>query len=153
MSFTTSKNNYKNERIKERETLHNYLVPFTKNKEHFLYGYTPKFGGVTGKGRSDYTNNGSITEYDLSNWIWLTLEKDTDTSHEDITVYFQSSNYDPRTDNWHALLDRLSFSFQEIKGKKTSKVMVKTDIDLPFDTAKLDKLLDIMAKEFEEFYK
>lgn len=150
MAFVTAKNNYKNERMEQREILHNYLVPFTKNKAHFLYGYTPKFGGVTGRGRSDYTNNGTITEYDLSNWNWLTLEKDTNSSHEDITVYFQSSNYDSRTDNWHTLLDRLSFSFQENKGKK---IMIKTDIDLPLNTEKLDKLLNIMAKKFEEFYK
>lgn len=31
--------------------------------------------------------------------------------------------------------------------------MIETDIDLPLDIVKLDKLLDIMAKEFEEFYK
>ncbi|AWN67148.1 hypothetical protein LL14B4_13170 (plasmid) [Lactococcus lactis subsp. lactis] len=153
MSFATVKNNYKNERLKERETLLNYLLPFTKNKAHFLYGYTFINGTNAGKGVTDYTNNSTITEYDLSNWIWLTLKRSTSTSHEDITVYFQSSNYDPRTDNWLALFDRLSFSFQEDKGKKTNKVMIKTDIDLPFDTAKLKKLLDIMAKEFEEFYK
>lgn len=153
MSFETAKEEYKRERLNERKKLHDHLLPFTTNKAHFLYGYTPKFGGVSGKGRTDYTNNGEIVKFDLSNWVWLTLEKDTDLSHEDITVYFQSINYDHRTKNWHALVDRLSFSFEEIIGTRSKQIMIETDIDLPLDKVKMDKLLDIMSKEYKIFYK
>lgn len=65
--FVTAKEEYKSERLKERKILHDYLLPFTKKKEHFLYGYTPKFDGVSGKRRTDYTNNGEIIKFVLSN--------------------------------------------------------------------------------------
>lgn len=148
MPFLTSKETYKKERKEQRRILKEYMETFTTISGHFLNGYSAIYGGNSGQGIPGYTNNGTISKYDFSNWQWLTFKKITGTTKKYITVYFQSPNYDNRTKNSHFLFDRLCFSFQrKERGRKTKYKEILTDIDLPLDEPDMIKLLSIMDKE------
>jgi hypothetical protein len=151
--FTDTKEAYKKARAEERKKLKIHFDSFTKTKGHFLHGYTPIFGRNSGMGKSDYTNNSTLTsKYDLSNWKWLTFVKFEDNYKKCLTIYFQSPNYDERTKNRHTFDDRLSFDFSLLKKvgdpDKYEKVyqsdMFITDIDLPLTESSMNKLLSII---------
>ena len=148
MPFLTSKETYKKERKEQRRILKEYMETFTTISGHFLNGYSAIYGGNSGQGHSDYTNNGTISEYALSNWKWLTFKKIKDNLKYYITVYFQSPDIDIKSKNSHVLFDRLYFSF-EIRDLDIRKDYRKifTDIDLPLDETDMKKLLSIMDKE------
>lgn len=144
-SFEDYKKEYKEARAEERKNLKLYMDPFTK-KGYFLDGYAAVFGGTSGRGRSNYTNNKTISKYDLSNWMWLTFEKNEKTHIKCVTIYFQSLNYDKITKNRHALFDRLSFDFSVKKSRKSKKYFYKskmfpTNIDLPLTKGSRKRLL------------
>ena len=80
--------------------------------------------------------------YDLTNWRWIEIKTDT----VSIFVSFQPLDKDINSSNKHALFDRIGISwyFEKYDEKEMSDNMIITDIELPFNEAKMDKILKII---------
>ncbi len=91
-------NNVKNAYAELRELERQKLAGALSGK-----GYIVVKGGSAGKGRPDYTNHGTINQYDLSNWKWVACSKEG--FH--YTISFQTFDKDVKSLNCHALFDRI----------------------------------------------
>lgn len=115
-------------------------------------GFTvrPQKGGC---GRKNYGAQGKQPRfsiaYDLSNWMYIDVEK----SGKSFMISLQPFDLDPNSHskNYHVLMDRIGIYIYapDNKGKRTADAIVRmlsTDIDLPMDEAKLEKLGCLLDK-------
>jgi len=91
------------------------------------------FNKRAGRGLTNYTSNGRIAEYDLSNWMWVNTRK------EDLflSISLQADEIDEQTGNGHVLFDRISFECSWEDGYEY-KI---TDYDLPLNPLALEKMI------------
>jgi len=104
--------------------------------------------GVTTYGTRGKQPRFSIA-YNLSNWMYIDVEK----SGKSFMISLQPFDLDPnsRSKNYHVLMDRLGIYIYapDNKSKRTADAIVRmltTDIDLPMDEAKLEKLGCLLDK-------
>lgn len=138
--FDEAKNQYAKCRGDQLRTIINYL------EETAGFTVSPKKGG---QGCSDYGARGRIprlsTAYDLSNWKYIDCEKEG----RKIFLSLQAFDQDPHSGNYHVLIDRIGIYIYPLGSNKTADAidrMLSTDIDLPMDKDKLEKLADILNK-------
>lgn len=98
-----------------------------------------------GAGRTNYRSGGQLNKkYDLSNWLYI------EASINDVNFFisFQPFDIDPNSHNQHALFDRIGIS--AYRGKYTTEKvlsnMIITDIELPLNDKKRNKICKIMYK-------
>jgi hypothetical protein len=94
--------------------------------------YDPK----AGCGLPKYTSDGAIVPYDLRNWQWINAMKDG----VSINVGLQSLDFDEKTGNIHALLDRVS-----IYNRERDEGII-TEYDLPLSNDDLDSLISAIRE-------
>lgn len=104
--------------------------------------------GVTTYGTRGKQPRFSIA-YNLSNWMYIDVEK----SGKSFMISLQPFDLDPnpRNKNYHVLMDRIGIYIYapDNKSKRTADAIVRmlsTDIDLPMDEAKLEKLGCLLDK-------
>ena len=148
-SFSWIKEQYKEVRESQRKNIINYLK---------LKGFTVSVSPRAGQGIEKYGESRLGKSYDLRNWKWIDIEKDG----QKIMLSLQPFDYDKNSGNYHALMDRLGIYLYKKNSNETSdaiKRMFLTDIDLPMDDEKLEKLENVLngifscRKEMEEVYK
>ncbi|MGN0669860.1 MAG: hypothetical protein ACI4JZ_04860 [Oscillospiraceae bacterium] len=132
-TFEQIKDAYNQARKKERDKLVNALSD---------KGFKVVKGGSAGKGRPDYTNHGTINQYDLSNWKWVACSKDG----FNYFISFQAFDKDVKSKNRHVLFDRIGV--YKYKGKYNAYdafyTMENANIDLPLDDKKIQELVEFM---------
>ena len=140
--FQDIKAAYEKHREEERRKLSTFLNNYIKKNKIDL---TVVRRGSTGKGRKNYTSNGKIEPYDLSNWKWVEIkEKDSDF---DCVVSLNMPDVDTKSGNFHALFDRVGLLIEY----PNKSVKIYTNIDLPFDDEKMERIAALVVEQFE-FY-
>lgn len=115
-------------------------------------GFTvrPQKGGC---GRKNYGAQGKQPRfsiaYNLSNWMYIDVEKSGKSFMISLQPFDLDSN--PRSKNYHVLMDRIGIYIYALdnKSKRTADAIVRmlsTDIDLPMDEVKLEKLGCLLDK-------
>ncbi len=101
-----------------------------------------------GKGKKDYTNKNTINQFDLSNWKWVSCSKDG----FNYFISLQAFDQDIKSKNRHVLFDRIGV--YKYKGKYNAYdafyTMENTNIDLPLNEEKIEKLVKFMETLYEE---
>lgn len=109
--------------------------------------------GRSGCGSQTYSSNRRLNPpYDLSNWRWIDI---TLKNGGMAFISFQPFDKDNNTNNSHVLFDRIGISWYEKrkdnsnleKQKETAMIinnMFITDIELPLDENKMNKICDII---------
>lgn len=140
VKFDEAKKQYAKCRGEQLRIIINYL------EETASFTVSPKKGG---QGCSDYGVRSRIPRlskaYDLSNWKYIDCEKEG----RKILLSLQAFDQDPHSGNYHVLIDRIGIYIYPLGSYKTADAierMLSTDIDLPMDTDKLEKLADILNK-------
>ena len=104
-----------------------------------------------GCGHTTYGTGGKTPRfskaYDLSNWMYIDVEK----AGKNFLISLQPFDLDPnpRNKNYHVLMDRIGIYIYVPNSKRTADAIVRmlsTDIDLPMDEAKLEKLGCLLNK-------
>ena len=133
MKFNEIKTEYENCREMERRAIRDHLVD---------RGFIVAKSSRAGKGVTNYTSSGRIKPYDLSNWKYITAQKDG----KQVFISLQAFDQDKNSRNHHVLDDRLGvYAYEVYSPEDAFSKMITTDIDLPMDEAKfaeLDKLID-----------
>lgn len=133
--FETTREQYMESRNEQHKIIKNYL-----SKEA---GFTVPSGG--GRGSHHYGKNRLTKEYDFSNWNWVDCEKEG----KRLLVSLQPFDIDPKKNNYHVLTDRIGIYIYAPGSTETSDAierMLTTDIDLPMDEIKLEKLASLLNK-------
>ncbi|MDR2278140.1 hypothetical protein [Vagococcus humatus] len=118
-----------------RETQRKILVNMLKNE-----GYKVFEGPRAGKGSTKYTAGKELDiSYDLSNWKWVSGVK----SSNEVSIYLQSFDRDPKSRNYHVLFDRISIQINNLEIKRT-------EFELPLDDNILEKLAELIFQEIEK---
>ena len=144
MNFTETKQAYHDARKQQQSIISHYF----RNKEDFeINGRIVFNGSKTYKSGSKFTNS-----YDLSGWQWIALEH----HHVQFIISLQSFDIDSKTQNLHVLMDRIGI--YAYVGTYSSydalHHMMITDIDLPMDNKKLERLSQIIMELSEcDIYK
>ena len=107
---------------------------------------------LTGTGVKRYTAVGTISTYDLSNWMWIYARNEK--QNFDVLISLQSYNIDEETGNTLVLMDRIGVYKHCVDGydkRACFEEMVDTGIDLPICennqcNEKMDRLLEIISK-------
>ena len=96
-----------------------------------------------GKGLRNYTSGGNLIKpYDLSNWKWVEAKK----GGVYYLVSLQVLDEDPVSGNMHVLMDRLGVCcYHKYDSKYVLENVRTTDIDLPMDIHKFERLFEFMA--------
>lgn len=131
-SFDDIKREYVQAREKERKDIIEYL-------EKAGFTVMNKRGG---KGKTNYTSNHTLQlPYDLSNWKWIETKKDG----VFYFISFQAFDQDTSSGNYHVLMDRLGiYRYVTYNAKEAFETMTVTDIDLPMDEDKYERLLEYL---------
>ena len=111
-------------------------------------GFTVQ-GKNGGRGLCDYTSGRRFQiPYDLSNWLWINVEK----NNRKALISLQSFDQDPNSKNYHVLMDRIGIFIYDGASSpcKSYKKMEAQDIDLPMDEGKLGKLIDVLNQKLAE---
>lgn len=144
MTFKEVRDEYEKQREVEREMLAEYLTGHPKIKGT-LEVVTQ---GKPGRGAENYTCNGKIPLFNLKNWKWVEVRgmgKDADFS---CVISLNMPDIAPATGIPIALYDRIG-----LIPMPSPKEWVYTDIDLPLDKGKMDKIADHVIKQYNEFKK
>lgn len=134
MDFLDIKKMYNEARRVERNDISRYL----KESKCFEIERTPARQGTNG-----YTSGGRLyNKYDLSNWKWICVKR----NNVHFFISLQSFERDPKTGNLHVLMDRIGIyaytgDYSPIDAQ--TKMMV-TEIELPMNKEKLEKLKEIL---------
>ena len=98
--------------------------------------------GRSGRGKKEYTSgNRFITPYDLSNWKWIDCSLDD----RNFIISLQCFDVDPNTYNHHVLMDRIGiYAYKKYNSYDAYTKMIPTEIDLPMDDDKLNRLLNLL---------
>lgn len=106
----------------------------------FKRNVSKKSWKITGNGNYHYTSNNTIYEYNLTNWKWINVKFENIL----ITISLQPYDTDKKTGNTHTLFDRIGIIAKH--SSQLASISFITDIDLPMDSNKLDKLIEILNK-------
>lgn len=138
MNFKEIKKYYNDVRTEEA----NRISTFFKSKESKKYGFEPK-ETVHNLGVKNYKSGSRLLEaYDLSNWKWVCVKR----NNVNFFISLQTFDRDPKTGNMHILMDRIGIYAYVGKYSSTdaqTKMMI-TNIELPMDDEKLNKLRDMI---------
>ena len=99
--------------------------------------------GRSGCGSQTYSSNRKLNPpYDLSNWRWIEVKAETGV----IFISFQPFEIDTRSNNKHVLFDRIGISWYAgaYNAKYVYDKMLITDIELPLDENKMEKICYII---------
>jgi len=123
----------KNEYVAAREQERLKIVEFCKKN-----GYDTEKSSSAGKGKNNYTSGGKIAEYDLRNWKYAEVSKDS----YNYFISLQAFDNDPNSHNHHVLMDRIGICAYsgDYDAEYVFNNMTVTDIDLPLTEEKLTKL-------------
>lgn len=159
--FKSIKDKYNTYREKERILIGVYLG----NKECDYYGLTREGKkceltenimkrNSLGKGISTYGKKRSDKQlnppYDLTNWKYVEVNKKYKIDNDEIEVHYfislQTFERDPNSNNVHVLMDRIGIYAYVGKyhAEEAINNMKITDIALPLDNDKLEKLCEIL---------
>ena len=119
--FMQIRQRYKELRLEQRKIIIEHLEKA---------GFTV-LGKNGGRGICDYTSGRRFQiPYDLSNWLWINVEKDG----RKAMISLQSFDQDPNSKNYHVLLDRIGIFLYDGTATpcKSYKTMEAQDIDLPW---------------------
>lgn len=145
MDFKDIRDLYENVREKEKHKIIQWLED--ENYEVLnMNGEKAKRPNKTGSGQKHYTSGNTIKEFDLSNWKWISVEK----NNLEYTISLQAFNVDPKTRNRHILMDRIGIyvcNYGEYNAEECFEKMQDTGIDLPMTEEKFTEL----QKKIEEF--
>ncbi|MDD7334650.1 MAG: hypothetical protein SOV61_00360 [Lachnospiraceae bacterium] len=144
MNFLEVRSQYNKLREEERNKISKYL----RNHDDF------KNATVKAKRGSYKYKSGKRLEieYDLSNWLWI----DITINDVNFLISLQTFDQDPNTGNFHVLVDRIGIYAYggDYSADDAHKNMMITNIELPIDDNKLEKLANIVKDLSEcEFYK
>lgn len=137
--FMQIRQRYKELRLEQREIIIEYL-------EKAGFAVSGKNGG---RGIRDYTSGRRFQiPYDLSNWLWIHVEKDG----RKAMISLQSFDQDPNSKNYHVLMDRIGIFLYDGTASpcKSYEKMEAQDIDLPMDEEKLRKLIAVLNLKLTE---
>ena len=102
-----------------------------------------------GRGICDYTSGRRFQiPYDLSNWLWINVEKNGRMA----MISLQSFDQDPNSKNYHVLMDRIGILLYDGVASpcKSYEKMEAQDIDLPMDEKKLGKLIEVLNQKLSK---
>lgn len=141
--------------IEEFEQVKKKYVACRKVQRKLIIDYLESIGFTVpprgGCGHTTYGTGGKTPRfskaYDLSNWMYIDVEK----AGKKFLISLQPFDMDPspRSKNYHVLMDRIGIYIYEPDSKKTADAidrMFSTDIDLPMNEAKLEKLGCLLEK-------
>lgn len=107
-----------------------------------------------GKGSSTYGKRRSYKQlnppYDLTNWKYVEVNKMYQIDNDEIEVHYfislQTFDRDPNSNNIHVLMDRIGIYAYvgKYRAEEAINNMKITDITLPLDNDKLEKLCEIL---------
>lgn len=135
MTLKEVRDEYEKQREQQRVELRKYLSAHEGLKAAGLEVLTRG-----GKGSINYRGN-----YDLRNWKWVTVKS---ADGFDCAVSLNMLDIDPDTKDIHSLYDRIGLVLSP-----DPKDWHHTDIDLPLDKGKMDKIADHVIKQYNEFKK
>lgn len=140
LNFNKVKNLYNAMREKERNCLRNYLKNLFKGEDRVKI-----VNG--GKGRTNYTSQGDFKNalYDLSNWKWVEIK----INKHSCVISLNMLEGDSSSGNTHALYDRIGFIISTVNedyGILVDERRLITDIDLPLDDSKKQKIAQILQE-------
>jgi len=137
--FMQIRQRYKELRLEQRKIIIEYLEKA---------GFTV-LGKNGGRGICDYTSGRRFQiPYDLSNWLWINVEK----KDRMAMISLQSFDQDPNSKNYHVLMDRIGiFLYDGVASPcKSYEKMEAQDIDLPMDEKKLGKLIEVLNQKLSK---
>lgn len=129
MDFQKIKRQY----VSARQEQKNEIVDWLLEEGFDILTMTGKIAAsphATGSGKTTYTADLQIKPYDLSNWKWISVRKDT----VDYVISLQAFDIDPKTHDRHVLMDRIgvyAYHSGEYDPEACVKEMINTGIDLP----------------------
>lgn len=144
-TFDNVKNEYEEMREYERTGLVKYLADFLKNDNRFKVKK-----GSSGKGKRNYSSAKRFGDdvYELSNWKWVEVTIPERDNHSCV-ISLNMLERDPNSGNEHALYDRIGFfvcGSDETYGVKVDERQMITNIDLPLDEDKMNKIQNILQE-------
>ena len=137
--FMQIRQRYKELRLEQRKIIIEYLEKA---------GFTV-LGKNGGRGICDYTSGRRFQiPYDLSNWLWINVEKNGRMA----MISLQSFDQDPNSKNYHVLMDRIGIFLYDGAASpcKSYEKMEAQDIDLPMDEKKLWKLIEVLNQKLSK---
>lgn len=140
--FVNAQEEYKRQREDQRQALADYLKGYKGLHDAGLHVVT---AGGAGKGRKDYTSHGRIPIYDLRNWKWVEVK---DADKFDCVISLNMPDIDQSSSNFHALFDRIGLLVSYKKGSYDYEVDIYTDIDLPLDETKKEKIAQLVLEQY-----
>ena len=137
MTFTEVRKEYEHLRENERRSLAKYLSTHEELRDA---GLQVVYRGVAGKGRKNYTSRGKFPVFDLRNWKWVQVK---DEKGFNCVISLNMLDIDSKTKNIHSLYDRIGLVFSP-----DPSGWIYTDIDLPLDEKKKEKIAQLVLKQF-----
>lgn len=137
MSFEEVKKEYEMQRENERKALSTYLLA---HKGLSAAGLCIVTGNGAGKGVEKYTSGGEIPTFDLRNWKWVEVK---DENGLDCVISLNMPHVDNGTKYILSLYDRIGLLFSP-----NPDDWICTDIDLPLDEKKKEKIAQLVLKQF-----
>ena len=137
--FDKAKEDYEACRAAQRTIIMNYL------EQNAGFTVTQRGGrGIPEYGIRKKTQGFSVG-YDLTNWKYIDCEKEG----ERLLISLQTFDRNPGNNDYHVLMDRIGIYIYAQGSNKTSDAierMLATNIDLPMDETKLQKLARLLNK-------
>ena len=111
-------------------------------------GFEVKTRGNAGRGLLKYTSGGRLTPpFDLSNWMWVTGERDD----VFVMVSLQVLDQDPKSMNVHALMDRVGVEVYRADDPVDENdplfERATTELQLPLDSDSLATLVSLIEQK------
>lgn len=142
MAFKEAKDEYKQQREEQRESLAQFLA-----KDAGLpNGLRVVSGARAGRGIENYTCGKRIKEYNLSNWKWVEI---TDDSDFECIVSLNMPNVDPSSRTPLSLFDRIGLLVSYHKNGNYYETKIYTDIDLPLDETEKEKIAGLVLEQYK----
>lgn len=141
-------------REQERQDLAKYLKNFIRvNGIKGIRGTGLKvvLGASAGKGREDYTANGRIEKYNLTNWKWVEIRTGTKPEDFDCVISLNMVEADPKSGNVHALYDRIGLYIGYRIGSLYYKTEIYTALELPLGLNGHKQLAQLVKEQYEAY--
>ncbi len=147
--FEQIRDEYEKAREEERLALVEYLEEHLKKCKdcEFLYVISKSRAG---KGIKNYTNNGTIAEFNLNNWKWVEVKSKYNTF--DCIISLNMIDADHKTGAFHALYDRIGLIIIS-SDKFPYKKHICTNMDLPLNDEKRECIFELLVKEYSLYAK
>lgn len=138
MKFEKARDEYERQREVQRQALSNYLKVHKGLNTAGLHIVT---AGTAGKGCEHYNSQGRIAPFDLRNWKWVEVKGQ---DGFDRVISLNMLEMDKNTKDIHSLYDRIGFVFSPDPAG-----WVCTDIDLPLDDNKMEKIARLVLEQYK----